>query len=100
MRHDLDLRQRGRLAVLNSRNISCPVVDLHPGVTRRTAWPRWSEATPGLLPRTNKAESIPTRLRQLHRAFQSSSVMIGSPLRMIPPISSRQLAQERFSISV
>ena len=32
MRHDLELGQRRRVAVLNSRHLSRVVVDLHPGV--------------------------------------------------------------------
>ena len=43
MRHDLELGQRGRLGVLNSRCRSRALVDLHPGVSSGT-YRRWSKA--------------------------------------------------------
>src|SRR5262249_4056797 len=91
MRHDLELGQHGRLAVLNSRHLSCTVVDLHPGVMRS----HWESGQGVLAAPPGSTDTICEE-----RNLGDQSGLIGSPLRMMPPTSIRQLRPERLSSAV
>src|SRR5262249_13532944 len=105
MRHDLELGQRRRVAVLNSRHLSRVVVDLHPGVrlshsfariegsaTRVVVWtsyyPLVAHAICG-----GGLDAIWRPVLSSHRparnvaSDENHSGLIGSPLRTMPPTS-------------